>query len=86
MPDELIVADYAESQLRLWPLIEKQLKEAGGEAKADFWAKPTADPEMMQIMLDHLDAKYGGVQGYLPSAGVSEDEIASHSRSYAETN
>ena len=76
VPDELIVADYAESQLRLWPLIEKQLKEAGGEAKADFWAKPTANPEMMQIMLDHLDAKYGGVQGYLQSAGVSEDEIA----------
>lgn len=73
--DELIIADYAESQLRLWPLWEKAIAEAGGEENADFWLKPTATPAMMQRMLDHLDAKYDGVLGYLAFAGLQSEEI-----------
>lgn len=75
VPDELIIADYAESQLRLWPLWEKLVAEAGGEENADFWLKPTATPAMMQMMLDHLDAKYGGLLGYLAFAGLQSEEI-----------
>ncbi len=31
--------------------------------------------QSMEVTLDHLDAKYGGVQGYLRDAGVTEDQI-----------
>lgn len=73
--DEIIAADYAESQARLWPLYEQKTVEAGGEEKVDFWLKPTALPEMMQMMLDHLAAKYGGVHLYLQQAGLTEVEL-----------
>lgn len=70
-----IVADYAESQVRLWPLYEKQVQEAGGEDKLGFWHRPTATAEMMQVMLAHLDTKYGGVSNYLTMAGLSPAEL-----------
>jgi protein-tyrosine phosphatase len=70
-----IAADYAESQIRLWPLYEKLVAAAGGEDKVGFWLKPTATAEMMHIMLAHLDAKYGGVRNYLTAAGLSSTEL-----------
>ncbi|MFZ0545277.1 MAG: tyrosine-protein phosphatase [Candidatus Promineifilaceae bacterium] len=72
---ELVAADYAESQERLWPLYEELVAEAGGEDKVGFWLKPTVTKEMMYKMLDHLDAQYRGVEGYLKTAGLSEREI-----------
>ena len=72
---EVIAADYAESQARLWPLYEKLIAEAGGEDKLDFWLKPTATAGMMHTMLAHLDQKYGGVRGYLVAAGLSDVDL-----------
>ena len=72
---EIIVADYAESQKRLWPLYEQVLTEAGGEENMSFWARPTATAEMMQLTLAHLDHKYAGILPYLYSTGLSELEI-----------
>jgi hypothetical protein len=59
----------------LWPLYEKTVAEAGGEDKVSFWAKPTVTAEMITMMLDHLDARYGGVEEYLRAAGLSAGEI-----------
>ncbi len=75
VPNEVVAADYAESQERLWPLYEKIVEEAGGEDKVGFWAKPTVTDEMMLMMLNHVDEKYGGVAGYLKTAGLSTVEI-----------
>ena len=75
VPVDVVAADYAESQQRLWPLYEKMVAEAGGEDKVSFWAKPTVTKEMMTMMLDHLDARYGGVAEYLKTAGLSVEEI-----------
>lgn len=75
VPEEEIAADYAESQVRLWPLYEKLIAEAGGEENVDFWLKPTATAEMMQTMLDHIRTKYGGIGGYLRWTGLSEGEL-----------
>ncbi len=72
---ELIAADYAMSQERLWPLYEKIVEEAGGEENVGFWLKPTVTEAMMLGVLDHLEEKYGGVVGYLKEAGMDEDEI-----------
>jgi protein-tyrosine phosphatase len=73
--DEQIAADYAESQVRLWPLYEQLIAAAGGEEKVDFWLKPTATAEMMQTMLDHVRNQYGGISDYLRWAGLSEEEV-----------
>jgi protein-tyrosine phosphatase len=70
-----IAADYAESQVRLWPLYEKLVAEAGGEDKVGFWLKPTATAEMMYSLLMHVDTKYGGVRNYLAAAGLSPAEL-----------
>jgi protein tyrosine/serine phosphatase len=75
VPADIVAADYAESQQRLWPLYEKTVAEAGGEDKVSFWAKPTVTAEMITMMLDHLDARYGGVEEYLRAAGLSAGEI-----------
>jgi len=71
VPAETIAADYAESQVRLWPLYEKIAAAADGEESVDFWLRPTATPEMMYTMLAHVDRTYGGVQKYLEEAGLS---------------
>ncbi len=71
VPLEMIAADYAESQARLWPLYEKTVAESGGEDKVEAWLKPIALPETMYHMLAHMDQKYGGAQKYLEGAGLS---------------
>lgn len=72
---ELIAADYALSQERLWPLYEKIVAEAGGEENVGFWLKPTVTEEMMLGVLDHVEEKYGSVVGYLRATGLMAEEI-----------
>lgn len=76
VPDEVIAADYAESQARLWPLWEEIVEQAGGEAHANIWMKPVATVEMMHKVLGHLKRKYGGVREYLGSTGLHAEELA----------
>ena len=73
VPAETIAADYAESQIRLWPLYEKIVAEVGGEE--DPWLKPTATPETIHTMLAHVDTTYGGVCQYLEGAGLLPTEM-----------
>lgn len=75
VPAAIISADYAESQERLWPLYEKSLAEAMDEEDADFWTKPTATEEMMSMMLEHVETRYGGTEKYLLASGLSPEEI-----------
>ena len=75
VPDKLIVADYAQSQINL-------LRQATGkpadpnDESVSFWARPTSTADMMVLMLQHIDSIYGGVEGYLQFAGLSRQEIA----------
>jgi protein-tyrosine phosphatase len=73
--DEQIAADYAESQIRLWPLYEQMVAEAGSEDKVGFWTKPTATAEMMLTTLAHLRTQYGGVRAYLRWIGLTDGEV-----------
>ncbi|HEX9923776.1 MAG TPA: tyrosine-protein phosphatase [Anaerolineae bacterium] len=76
VPADIVAADYAESQERLWPVYEQLVAQAGGEDKVGFWAKPTVIPEMMLDMLAHIEAAHGGVQPYLTAAGLSSVDMA----------
>ena len=75
--DELIVADYALSQQNLDAIIERLNASAG--YKEMFEALPPdtlhAEPETMAELLARFDTGYGGVAGYLESAGVGGDVI-----------
>lgn len=75
VPPEIVAADYAESQLRLWPLYEQIVAQAGDADPVDFWLQPTATVDMMYMMLDHLETRYGGVAHYLQAAGLTSHEI-----------
>ncbi len=75
VPQESIAADYAESQRCLWPLWEEIVAKVGGEAQADFWLKPTATPDMMESLIEHLSHRYGGVESYLSAIGLTTVEV-----------
>ena len=75
VPVEIIAADYAESQARLWPQYEQLVAQVGGPEKVEFWGRPTVIPAMMRTMLAHVETTYGGVEPYLAAAGLSLDEL-----------
>ena len=75
VPAELIAADYAESQVRLWPIDEKIRAEAQARGDTDFWLQPTVTEDMMYMMLEHIDAKHGGIDNYLLESGLSRQEL-----------
>ena len=75
VPKALVAADYAESQTRLKPLYDELVQKVGGEENLGFWSKPTVTEEMMMLVLNHLEAKYDGVEKYLLSAGLASKEI-----------
>ena len=41
-------------------------------------------PEVMLLTLDHLDQRYGGVEGYVRAAGLSDRQIGDLRRSFVE--
>ena len=75
-PDE-VAADYAQSLECLRPLQDEWLENGPGERAereaAD--AKFASRPETMKIVLQHVDAEYGGVQVYLENVGVSSADV-----------
>ncbi len=75
VPQAMIAADYAESQVCLWPLWQAIVEKVGGEANADFWLKPTATAAMMHSLLAHLDNRYGSVTHYLLATGLTDEEL-----------
>lgn len=75
VPVEEVAADYAVSQVRLWPLYEKTVAAAGNEDEVGFWAKPSTTKETMLETLAHLDAEYGGVPSYLSAVGLTPGEM-----------
>ncbi len=75
VPPDAIADDYAVSQIRLWPLYEPLVSAAEKNDAVDFWLRQTATREMIQMLLRHVADRYGGVDHYLQSCGLSPDEI-----------
>ncbi|WP_151737358.1 tyrosine-protein phosphatase ['Paenibacillus yunnanensis' Narsing Rao et al. 2020] len=77
VPKELIVQDYAETEINLAPLMAEFLAEMPEEMRsAGYEAFMGSAPENMEIMLQHLHARYGGAEAYLASIGLSEAQLA----------
>jgi protein-tyrosine phosphatase len=75
VPEDLIAADYAESQVRLRAIDGIIQAEARARGDTDFWLQPTVTEEVMYMMLEHIDAKHGGIDNYLLDSGLSRKEL-----------
>ncbi|MHB1317404.1 MAG: tyrosine-protein phosphatase [Anaerolineae bacterium] len=76
VPDATIMADYVESEPRLWPVWDAMVAAAAAiGTEPDYSMKPLAFPSVFQNLLDQLDGQYGGVEGYLAHIGLSPDEV-----------
>jgi protein-tyrosine phosphatase len=74
---EAVAADYAQSGSNLQALHDEWIAGALDDDERELRIRITATPaEAMLGVLDTLDQRYGGVEGYLRSAGVRERELA----------
>src|SRR3989442_14775053 len=66
-----IAADYAETDVQLAKQYETWIGEAKPEKRDAFREELRCPPERILGVLDHLERRWGGVAGYLETAGVS---------------
>ncbi|MEO5952251.1 MAG: tyrosine-protein phosphatase [Chloroflexia bacterium] len=75
---DAIAQDYALSEVMLEPgyqeWVQQQVKLHGAPPPDKPWQAQTR-PETMYALLDYLDRQYGGAEGYLYAAGVTQNEI-----------
>lgn len=74
--DEIIIADYAATEVYMKPVHERILKEL---EKAQIKAPLTlfsSVPANMELTLEHLHTKYENAWNYLSSNGVTQEELA----------
>lgn len=85
--DHVIVADYAISGTNMSELIER-LKRDRPEALTAMNDQPSAylaaPPEAMARLLDHVNAEYGSMTGYVNSIGIGADDIEALAQSLLE--
>lgn len=75
VPEETIAADYG---LTARYLVEPYLTHPEADPEIHTWAdyqRAHCPPETMRLVLDHLERIYGGVEGYVRTVGLSEDQI-----------
>jgi protein-tyrosine phosphatase len=73
---EEIAADYAVSEERLRPRHERFLAQAETEAEREYLKRVSQTPAASMLgVLAELESRYGGVEGYLRSAGVTDEEL-----------
>lgn len=91
VPRETIIEDYSLSEAQLEPVhapwLEEQRIAQGHPIDRPRWMR--SRPETMRGVLDFLDREYGGPEGYLQAAGVSQScitQIRHHLIAPAEAN
>ena len=75
VPKETIAADYG---LSARYLVVRYLTYPEADPEIRTWAdyqRTSCPPETMLLVLDYLESIYGGVEGYVRTVGLSEDQI-----------
>jgi protein-tyrosine phosphatase len=73
---EAVAADYAESEANLGAWLTDWVEAADDEEERAARAAIAATPaDAMLGVLDELDRRHGGVQGYLAAAGVDDERL-----------
>ncbi|QAY67228.1 tyrosine-protein phosphatase [Paenibacillus protaetiae] len=71
-----IVADYAETEHNLAPLMQEfQAERPAGISAEQYQAFLGSAPANMEQMLDHLYDRYNGAEAYLSQAGLSRAQL-----------
>jgi protein-tyrosine phosphatase len=73
---EAIGADYAETDLQLADRYEEWLANASPGRLESMRNELRCPPEWILSTLEHVDKKWGGVEGYLEAAGLPSSAIA----------
>jgi protein-tyrosine phosphatase len=73
---EAIGADYAETDLQMADRYEEWLANASPERVESMRNELRCPPEWILNTLEHVDKKWGGVEGYLEAAGLPSSAIA----------
>ncbi|HWN90996.1 MAG TPA: tyrosine-protein phosphatase [Verrucomicrobiae bacterium] len=73
---EAIGADFAETDLQLASRYEEWLAKASPERVQSMRDELRCPPEWRLSVLDYIDQKWGGVEGYLEAAGLPSSTIA----------
>ncbi len=71
-----IAADYAETDLQMATRYEEWLAAAAPEQLQDMRDDLRCPPERIIGVLEHLDKRWGGVEGYLEGAGLPATDIS----------
>ena len=71
-----IAADYAETDVQMATRYEEWLAAASPEQLNDMRDDLRCPPERIVGVLDHLDQRWGGVEGYLKTAGMTQADIS----------
>jgi protein-tyrosine phosphatase len=74
---ESIAADYSETDLQMATRYEEWLAAASPEQVRDMRDDLRCPPERIVGVLEHIDKRWGGVEGYLMAAGVPATDISS---------
>jgi protein-tyrosine phosphatase len=73
-PDH-IAADYGETDIQLARQYEMWINEAAPDKREAFRAELQCPPERILGVIEHLERKWGGVEGYLEAAGMAPATI-----------
>ena len=71
-----IAADYAETDAQMATRYQEWLAAAPPEQLAEMREDLRCPPERIVGVLDHLETRWGGADGYLEAAGMSATEIS----------
>lgn len=78
VPRETIVDDYAlTAKYNVVRYVEDNPDLSPDEYTWKDYQDMACDPRSMELMLDYLDTKYGGVQGYLRDVGITDEQMNS---------
>lgn len=69
---ETISADYVKSETELQPEMKERLEEIASIGLDSSFAG--CPPDFVEKMTEHIDQRYGGIESYLSSVGVDEEQ------------
>ena len=73
---DAIAADYAETDSQMATRYEEWLAAASPEELEEMRDDLRCPPERIVAVLEHLDQRWGGVEGYMEAAGVPAADIS----------
>jgi protein-tyrosine phosphatase len=75
VPREHIAADYGETDVQLAKQYEIWINEADPDKRDAFRNELRCPPERILGVLEHMDARWGGVESYLETAGMASADV-----------